>query len=287
MMNKKNKVLLSTVGLLLLSGIAATSSTFAWFTTVRSATVNYGTATAGTTSGSLELTYKGSLNTIDEDTLLDNVLTLEGVNKVTDISGDGKSFFKPVWATQNQAGTDGTASQIDTLAMAGLGVADGYFVDFTINVARGNDLDQTGLKVYLGAGTKFTSADANLLKALRLAVLDGAGDVILRWAPEAEAGEKYLAVNGSASAYGVSGFEVKGGAGLKSDNPISTLSTVATADAHGYLLATLDTEGEVLEALDADLTFRAWIEGTDVHTVNSIIGSTFDLEIDLYALEIV
>ena len=44
-MNNKNKILLTSVGLAMLSGIAATSSTFAWFTTTRTASVSYSSAT--------------------------------------------------------------------------------------------------------------------------------------------------------------------------------------------------------------------------------------------------
>jgi hypothetical protein len=62
-MNKKNKVLLGAIGLVLLSGIAATSSTFAWFTTVRTASISYSEATVQASDGNLAIEYLSSLNT--------------------------------------------------------------------------------------------------------------------------------------------------------------------------------------------------------------------------------
>jgi len=58
---QKNKVLLGAIGLVLLSGIAATSSTFAWFTTVRTASISYSKATVQSSDGNLAIEYKSSL----------------------------------------------------------------------------------------------------------------------------------------------------------------------------------------------------------------------------------
>lgn len=130
-MNKKNKVLLGAIGLVLLSGIAATSSTFAWFTTVRTASISYSEATVQSSDGNLAIEYLSSLNTwngepsYDEDA---NKVTIAGANKVTDISGDGKTFYKPVWTTPVSA-----ASNIETVPTTGdPGVADGFYIDFTV-----------------------------------------------------------------------------------------------------------------------------------------------------------
>ena len=101
-MNKKNKVLLGAIGLVLLSGIAATSSTFAWFTTVRTASISYSEATVQSSDGNLAIDYQSSLNTWSGAPTYDaeaNKVTIAGANKVTDISGDGKTFYKPVWTT--------------------------------------------------------------------------------------------------------------------------------------------------------------------------------------------
>ena len=280
-MNKKNKVLLSTVGLLLLSGVAATSSTFAWFTTVRSATINYSDATASTKSGNLNIAYVSSENTLSNTPEAgDNVVTITGVNKVTDISGDGATFYKPVWASQTSASV-GTASFINTVA-----AAEGFYIDFTVTVSRDNALAEEGLKVYLGAGTKFTDKNgtgADIVPTLRLAVLN-ASAVVLRWAPEAEADAKYL-VSGAPdvenSTYGLNThkFTAETASTLKTGD-ITTATTQTAADALGFMVADLSTS----TAISANITFRAWIEGTDAQTVNAVVGEAFSLAIDLYAL---
>lgn len=278
-MNKKNKVLLSTVGLLLLSGIAATSSTFAWFTTVRSATINYSEATAQTTSGNLNILYKESATSgisAAVDGTDSNLVTLTGVNNlVTDISGDGKTFYKPVWASQTSSSV-GVASVINTVA-----AADGHYIDFTFTISRSNADDGPGLKVYLGTGTTITDGAAvagDIVPTLRLAVLVG-GNVVVRWAPVEETNPTYLTTG--SGAYGTSTHSITPDSTLKSGT-IVTQTTQALADAHGYPVVNLAT-GAANKS--ADVTFRVWIEGTDAQTDNAIIGEKLSLALKLYALE--
>ncbi|MDD3389646.1 MAG: hypothetical protein PHP09_04230, partial [Bacilli bacterium] len=64
-MNKNKKLLLSSVGLAVLSGIAATGSTFAWFTTTRTATISYTSATVVSKQSNLKITYVSSNDTFD------------------------------------------------------------------------------------------------------------------------------------------------------------------------------------------------------------------------------
>lgn len=142
-MSKKSITLLGTIGLLIVSAVAATSSTFAWFTSVRQATINYNDATVSSTDSSLGIVYKSSLNTMTTS-LTDNVLTLTGSNLVTDISGDGKTFYKPVWASQTDSQT-GVASAIQDVALSAAKDADGFLVDFTVTLSSSGEQD---LKVY-------------------------------------------------------------------------------------------------------------------------------------------
>lgn len=277
-MNKKNKVLLSTVGLLLLSGIAATSSTFAWFTTVRTAKVNFGDAQVVTKSGNLDIEYVNSANTGVTASQAAEVVTITGTNKVTDISGDGKTFYKPVWVDSNAS----VASVINDVTAT----ADGHYVDFKIKVSRSNDVSETGLKVYLGAGTEIVgktdasqqSLNDSVVAATRLAVLNSSGNVMFRWAPVAETGAKYL-VPGT-GAYTTTTHKIESDTALKSGT-IADFTTITAADAAGYMVADL-ASGTTTET---QITFRAWIEGEDAQTKNNIIGGVFNVNIALYALE--
>ncbi len=283
-MNKKNKVLLSTVGLLLLSGIAATSSTFAWFTTVRTAKVNFGDAEVVTKSGNLAISYVTSANTGVTSTQTAEGVTITGTNKVTDISGDGKTFYKPVWADSNA----GVASVINDVTAT----ADNHYVDFKIKVSRTNDIDANGLKVYLGAGTDIVgktdpdpvqqTLNNSVVAATRLAVLNSSGEVILRWAPVAETSPKYLVAG--TGAYETTTHELQSDTALKSGT-IDDFTTIATADAAGYRVADLASGTTETGTTETEITFRAWIEGEDAQTKNDIIGGVFNVNIALYALE--
>ncbi len=284
-MNKKNKVLLGAIGLVLLSGIAATSSTFAWFTTVRTASISYGDAAVYSRDGNLNVKFKNSLNTVDPNTPdATQELKLTGTNRVTDISGDGLAFYKPVWSNQTDV-----ASSITALTMTGEGAADDYFVDFTVTLSRDNELNDAGFKVYLGSDTKiFGKTDAehqtlndSVVPATRLAVIRN-NDVVMRWTPNEETNAKYLAPG--TGAYGTTTHE------LKSDTKLvhgvfvdyTTQADAATGGTKGAVIADLSSG----IAKEVDVTFRAWIEGCDAQTENAIIGGVFNVIIDLYALAV-
>lgn len=280
-MNKKNKVLLGAIGLVLLSGIAATSSTFAWFTTVRTASISYSEATVQSSDGNLAIEYLSSLNTwsgapsYDEEA---NKVTIAGANKVTDISGDGKTFYKPVWTTPVSA-----ASSIETVPTTGdSGVADGFYIDFTVRLSRDNAVAENGLKVYLGTGTTIAPKDSSndkdtgAVKAARLAVIDHEENVKVRWAPEEETGAKYI-TTGDDSLYGVSGFETTTDLNYK-HGEITSAESKAAADLAGFLVADL-SKGV---AKQANVTFRIWLEGEDKDCDNDILGGAFNVNIALY-----
>lgn len=291
-MNKKNKVLLSTIGLVLLSGIAATGSTFAWFTSVRTASINFNDATVETKSGNLVIAYKDTGDDGDISTSqTGNVLTITGSNKITDVSGDGVNFYKPVWA--DSAST--VASVINAVS-----TSVGHYVEFGITVSRSNAAGANGLKVYLGTGTTITGKDVveatpgsptpgeiaqqakndDVVAATRLAVVDASDAVKLRWAPVAETSPEYL-TSTPGSAYGLTTHTLQSdGALLPAAIPADL--TVIPGTASAYEVA--DLTGAVTSA---DLTFRVWIEGTDAQTINDIIGGVISVNIALYALEVV
>lgn len=279
-MNKKNKVLLGAIGLVLLSGIAATSSTFAWFTTVRTASISYSEATVQSSDGNLAIEYKSSLNTWSGTPSYDEVankVTIAGANKVTDISGDGKTFYKPVWTTPVS-----TASSIEPVPTTGdPGVADGFYIDFTVRLSRDNDVAENGLKVYLGTGTTIAPKDplnpkdTGAVKAARLAVINQ-GDVKVRWAPEQETDPKYI-TTGDGELYGVSDFKTTTDSTYK-HGAITSADSKAAADLAGFLVADL-SKGV---ANEANVTFRIWLEGEDSDCNNNILGGAFNVNIALY-----
>ena len=281
-MNNKNKVLLTSIGLAIFSGIAATSTTFAWFTTTQNASLSFNSATVVTQDNNLSVVFKESLNSVITDaTTVDNTIILNGLNKVTDISGDGVDFYKPSW----NAALDAPGARVAyEIVQVGETDADGYYVDFTLTISR-DAVGTGGMKVYLGAGTEITAhndlddEDAQAVLGSRLAVLDSSDAVILTYAPVSETTYNYIS-EGTGSLYSVDNFVNT----TTLSNVVETFSTYNTNDAAvadgAIAIADLTTE------LTADVTFRAWLEGEDDDTVNAAIGGVFDIDLKIYGLTV-
>jgi hypothetical protein len=294
-MDKKNKILLSSVALLLVSGTAVTAGTFAWFTTVRSATISYSSATVKTDSGNLNVAYKSSLNTLAVNDATPGVIALAGANKVTDISGDGVSFYKPVW---NSYDTNATlADSIEDVSST----ADGYFIDFTVTISRTNvNSEAKGMYVYLGQGTSISAvdpgnqADVDAANAARLAVVnyddrtsEGTAATNFIWARNPDANSQYISLaETGTSAYGVDGYQLTS---VTADNDGDLLYSGAIKNAPTPAssvlpkIADLSFDGAT-PLITEDITFRVWLEGVKVQ--NSARGGVFKVNLDLYALEV-
>lgn len=279
-MNKKNKVLITSIGLALFSGIAATSSTFAWFSAVQNASVSFNSATVEYEENNLSVAYKSSLNTGITAGGTANALTLTGANMVTDISGNGLNFYKPLW---NAALDSPSARVAYDIVQVGETVADGYYIDFTLTISR-SSIGTSGMKVYLGNGTEIaavTSADSEDEQAVlgsRLAVLDSLGTVILVYAPDADGSYNYITPATGESLYSVADFDSVALTGVV--NSFATYTTVTAADAGTVAIADLST------ATTADVTFRAWLEGEDADTINDAIGGVFNIVLKIYGLSV-
>lgn len=105
-MKLKNKILLAAAGLLVVSGAAATTGTFAWFTAAQTATSKVSTIAAKSNSTALKLTttlvntdatisLAAGTNTDGVDHVWTATPATSGSAVLTDISGDGKTFYKP------------------------------------------------------------------------------------------------------------------------------------------------------------------------------------------------
>ena len=282
-MKNKKQLMFGTLALVLLSGIAASSTTLAWFTTTRTASLNFTSATIENKSSNLVVNYVESLNNFDTVGATQNAIALTGGNKVTDISGDGLSFYKPVWADNDAT----VASVINDVT----GTADGHYIDFLLHITRENINATTpvGFKVYLGAGTAISPLDSgnqkdvDAVKASRMAVIsydDAARSnpaVVHLHAPEAEPAATHLAVNASETAYGIAGYELKDVSTTLNSAAFNTATKQADAT---YEIADLTSDSE------AYVGFRFWIEGTDAETTNAkALGGMFKVALDIYALE--
>jgi len=297
-MNNKKKLLLGAASMLLLTATAATASTFAWFTTVRNATVNYSSATIYTNGGNIEVTWISSLvTTWDTPVTTDNNLAISGAHKITDISGEGVSFYKPIWNAYDTTSSDAdsifgipTIAADDVDYEAAIGDADGYYIDFTLQIAR---TSAEGMKVYFGSTTDInpvseSTADLQAVNTSRLAVIDGATTKFV-WAPESDTSYEYLSTGeaGTDTAYTIDAFKLNTVTGTGDsdnfyDSAIQNYSTITLADATGNLPCVADLS----TAASDIITFRTWIEGTDPDCINDALDGIFDIQLDLYGLAV-
>ena len=285
-MNKKNKVLITSIGLALFSGIAATSSTFAWFSAVQNASVSFNSATVEYEENDLSVAFASSLNNGIVAGGTANALTLTGSNKVTDISGNGLNFYKPLWDAALDTPSARVAYDIETLAMASAGDADGYFVDFTLTISR-TSTGANGMMVYLGAGTEITAAtpsdteDEKAVLGARLAVINDSDALLLTYAPDADdvGGHNYIVAATGEELYSVADFDLASNASVVSSFTSYTTNAAAVA-ASAVAIADLST------ATSADVTFRAWLEGEDSDTINDAIGGVFNIDLKIYGLSV-
>lgn len=184
-MKNKKLLLLGTFALVFSSGLAAAGSTFAWYTTNRNASLNFNEAEIENLDSHLKLDYLGSHNTFKPDpSSTDNHYVFAGINRLTDVSGDGLHLYKPYWTSKNEV-----AREIIPLTVeAGGTKANGFYLDLFVKVSRTHEdgIDPTGalgsdpygLKVYLGEGSGIKPKDAGNAKdvaaaqAARIAVIE-------------------------------------------------------------------------------------------------------------------
>lgn len=300
-MNKKNKILISAAGMLVLTAAAASASTFAWFTTVRNATINYSQAEVYSSSSDLTVAWKSSLlTTVAHASADEQNISVTGVHRITDISGNGQNFYKPIW---NSSDTDSsTADSVTTLLTSGIGAADGYYVDFTLTISQ--SAAATGnMNVYVGGATTITPHTADdpqdeaAVNCARLAVLDESSAPVFIWTPDAddasynyvseEVGQTWKTVSGYTSNSQTAAFDV-------ADNfragALTTYTTTALATAANVrpIVTLYGTDATTPDNSD-DITIRAWIEGEDPECENvtaggGALGGVFDFSIDIYGV---
>lgn len=280
-MKNKKTVIFGALALVLLSGLSAASTTFAWFTTTRTATLSFSEAVVGSNDSNLVVSYAGSLNSFGNVTDADNEIVIEGINRITDISGDGLNFYKPVWSPKEDV-----ASSIKEIT-----TADDHFIDFMLKIERQSDSPTPkGLKVYLGENTKIlpvnseNQPDVDAVSAVRMAVISYADAartspaLLELHAPATEDEAKYIVEDATSSAYTIDGYALHDASAEVNSVPFTTALREDEVPTH--LIADLSSDSE------AYVGFRFWIEGTDAEaTTEKALGGMFKVALDIYSLQ--
>lgn len=304
-MNNKSKLVLGLSAMLAATvGVAATG-TFAWFTTTRVAQVNVTSATVYSSYGKLAVAYAATqpaqgataISASGTGTPADPIALSATTNNMTDISGNGNTFYKPTWLP----GYEGTSCS--AMPTSPNTATNAYYVAFALTFTNSGTASidvyfdsTTVLKAHDTEGDAAT-IDANAMKATRVAVwtTQETPTLVSLWQQETDAaGYKYIsAATGTAystdTTYGGTLTTLTSGTGSFNVGAYTAVKKgfESTAKA-GQKLCTLTSTGATATTT---LTFTMWLEGTATTAVNTdavahnAIGGKVDAEFHFAALE--
>ncbi len=280
---KINNRLLITSGLLLgLSTVAMSTATYAWFTVNKTASMTATGSIKAEAGVELGLIASGGHEAVEyKESQTINL----GDHSMTDISGNGASLFKPVFASNNTS-----FSSVRTITNNGL---TGY--EDTFIVAQLKFRSDKAYTVYVGQNEDILKGD--LAVAARLAIFDS-GKVSTATAPSAATlkqfiysgtieNEYYISADtatstattgeGGTAATGYTAISDFTGNTVVSD-VVNEYTSIADADAHLNPLTTLVEDGTYSDgdhkgekAFTGALTVVIWIDGADTDCVNEIV----------------
>ena len=292
-MKLRSKLLLSATCLLTISVAATATSAYAWFVSNRQASVAISQADVKTNATNLYI--KGVGDTLSGGDTVSFAATDKshevsgGVSekiKATDISGDGKNFFKP--KLDPNFLTNGMATVIESVSNS---TKDStyYYHQFRFVFTQSNNSVNTG--VYFGKGSTLSSSKITSINpSLRASFLVG-DTVKLLWAPNGIAGQTHYlkkATNSSAQIQKVgekalSGDHLGAIADLKyQETPttdINDKNTITEKSNSKYLLGQLNTSNQSLE-----VTVRVWFEGMDSACTTGNIASDVAASLNFYGV---
>jgi hypothetical protein len=273
-MKIKSKLILAASSLLVLSGVAAGTSTFAWFTANQSATVDVTSISVNTNTDELFMTAVAQDADIftAEGTITGSDTTFAASSaaddyQLTDVSGNGVSLYKASVSTEGNV----TGSRLATKAAP-------YCFDFNLTFTNSNT--EKSMAVFLSSGSTIsptTATDANsaLANSMRVAILNSDEDASLAYyAPNDSATTRIInAVNAVEYTSGFTAAEAtEADLGLTtytqnlllSDYQVdyTDASATSTTSAKGYIGTIAAEDSLVVHA-------RIWLEGTDADCTNT------------------
>jgi len=305
-MKNKTKVVLGLAAVLAGTVGVAGVSTFAWFTTQNTAQLAFAHAYIKANNANISVTYAAVANNgitpLTDVSTVGNGFNVASTVDVTDISGDGIKFYRPIWSNFATK----TASGISSYSAIG-----GHYVKFGATIK--NENTNQGVYVYLGSGCSITgntadSLDATAAAASRMAIVDpdgdsGNGSLISHWQAAAVDGRTYSflaqGASGTDSVYGVDAYKLvtcnvtnlptwRVGA---FSNPGTNLYVAAdaTRNAANVVGGTRAVgDGQMVCYLAKSGTKRVdfvmWVEGTNDEATDAIIDHSIKFNVELFAL---
>lgn len=267
-MKIKSKLILAASSLLVLSGVAAGTSTFAWFTANQTATAEVTSIGVNTNTDELSMAVTAEDTTIfpnntgeEPDSLFVAATDAEN-DQLTDVSGSGVDLYK------GTVDTDGVVGGSYTIPFTAP-----YCFNFDVTFTNSNP--DKAMAVFLSSTSSInptTEADENdeaLAKSMRVAILNSAkNESLAYYAPNDSATSQILTGTGGAlstSNANASDLDLTTNdqnillSDYTTDYTDDTATT--TADAKGYI-------GTIPATQSLQVTARIWIEGTDADCDN-------------------
>ncbi|MCI1244785.1 MAG: hypothetical protein LKG11_02435 [Bacilli bacterium] len=286
-MKSKSKVILGLAAVLAGTVGVAAVSTFAWFTTQNTAQIGFTHAYIQANNAQISVTYSAvtgnGIDSTKDVSTVGNGFNVTATCDVTDISGDGVTFYRPIWTDYPNKVASGfnpyTAIQ-------------GHWVEFGATIT--NDNPTNDVYVYMGANSSVTpvdSSDSNDVKAAacaRVAVVDPAdSSLISTWQCNADDGVTYQYVKktdvAEDSAYGVSKYKL-----ISIDTTaVPTWRTgqfVNPTTNDGATVGDGQTVCHLAASGTKTVNFVMWIEGTNPKCLDNIIQSETNMSIELFAI---
>lgn len=224
-MTNESKIIISLASLMVISLAGAATSTMAWFATTRTATVNMTDVLVEHRGNRLAVEVSNGINdacgiesgtsgvtSMTNSSMLDSS-SLSGTSEaITDISSDGKSFYRPQWVPDQEATATnpGQAGSIPLVQNSTDGI---YHIQFGIKISN---LGNVQSNVYLDGSTNIYGVlssydgedaaklaqkgiDANAAKATRVAIYSVASgkpsSLLTYWGEETDDNYTHLSFN--------------------------------------------------------------------------------------------
>ena len=301
-MKFKNKILLASASLLVLSGAAASTGVFAWYTANRAAEVKVTTMTATSTEGTLTIAKvgdgKGHGVTVTENEKADGAtqdlnITPDTNAYLVDVTGDGHSkdsFNRPFYVTgADMVGhwdnEDAYRKNYSTNAF--------YYYSFDLKFSIGGGDGTYGLLLSKSCTLTDKDATTTVADTVRLSAVNAK-----------ESRYVYANINGGDSAYYTysdpNWTEVKSITGGKADQGVLTKDFFSSKDADSSTFnfnkdGKYDDNylGNIPHDGDLTVTFYVWVEGhasankgpTDDLAAAGDSSATFNLNLKFYTLK--
>jgi hypothetical protein len=320
-MNSKSKIIAGLASIIAVSaGVAATSS-YAWFSTQRTAVVTVGNILVNSPSGDLSVKAGNIDATLDGVSCDSTGATVVGTGNMSDISGDGKivgtknDFYQPVWLPKYQ----GLVAQSFKKNVANTTTIK-YYREFKLTIKNGStDTTSDPINVYITSGclieptTPGTTADVQAAKAMRVGIYSQDGTTpYVYWANTTEPAASTSGTNAALThpyAYNYMAESTTGTA-------YGTATTEETAKTTGYVLSNagalsyatvggdfLDVGTQTADTTTIDakqkltatalaaqaeqiVRVRIWLEGTSTFCTNDALGGSVKFTLSFAALTV-